>query len=83
MTDDQDSDDEDEVGLWLKNKVELSQYYDLFVENGLDSLKLISKLDDEQSLIDLGVEYKGHRIILLRYIKELGQDKVDGKEGNV
>lgn len=65
----------DEVELWFKNKVELSQYYQLFVENGLDSLKLICKLNNEQALIDLGIEFKGHRIILMRYIKELNEDK--------
>ena len=58
--------DEDEVGLWLTNEVELPQYYNLFVENGLDSLKLIRKLDNK-ALVDLGATLEEHRIILMRF----------------
>ena len=69
--------DDKELQEWLRSTVELPQYYDIFVQNGLDSLDLVKKIDDD-GLIALGVGLKGHRIILLKYMKELNV-----VEGNV
>lgn len=62
----------DEVKEWLITTVELPEYYDTFVQNGLDSLNLIRKMNDN-GLMDLGIELKGHRIIIMQYIKQLNQ----------
>eukprot|EP01084_Bolivina_argentea_P016706 31225_1 len=63
----------DEVMEWLTVKVKLPQYYDLFVKNGLDSIKLITKVNDDKSLIDLGIQLKQHRIIIIKCIQQLNK----------
>ena len=54
-------DDDDKFKMWLCNKVGLSKYYHLFVENGFDNLNIIKFLNIDD-LKNIGIEDKGHRV---------------------
>eukprot|EP01083_Nonionella_stella_P280730 955018_1 len=60
----------DRVVNWLNNELDLSEYVDLFLVNGFDEMNVIIKSMDEQDLIDIGIDKKGHRKKILLYIKE-------------
>ena len=49
----------DEIFLFLK-EINLIQYYDNFITDGFDDLKSIKTLDEED-LVDMGIQKKGHR----------------------
>ena len=61
----------DELMSWLKDVVQLPQYYDTFKHNGLDTLQLISKLEGIDDLEHVGIKTKGHQSIIMNAIKRL------------
>ena len=56
---------------WLTEVVKLPQYYDIFVDNGLDSMELVSHLDKTQDLEYIGIKQKGHQLVILKCINKL------------
>merc|ERR1712154_730607 len=68
---DVDAEGRDEVHEWLCSTVEMEQYYEYFVNNGFDSLKLIKKIKDYSELQHLGIETKAHQILIMQNIKKL------------
>jgi len=66
-----DERDSDQLRQWLMVKVRLPQYYDLFVESGLNSLYLVSQISDRNDLEYMGIRSKGHQIVLLNAIRKL------------
>eukprot|EP01084_Bolivina_argentea_P205847 351575_1 len=55
---------------WLDKDVNLSEYYDLFVSNGVNALS-IAKLLTMDTLIEIGIKKVGHRLCILNQIKIL------------
>ena len=58
------------VYLWLRDNVGLEEYYDLFMENGLDEMEIIQQINNE-TLIDIGIHKIGHRIKIIKYVSML------------
>ena len=56
---------------WLSSVVKLPDYFDIFVSNGFDDLSIIQEIQNENDLIELGIEKKGHRLKLMREIQKL------------
>ena len=69
----------DELTKWLKDVVELPQYYDTFKQNGLEELSFISKLESIDDLQHIGITMKGHQRIIMNAIRRLNAipDKCD------
>ncbi len=73
---DVDETHDDEVRKWLRETVDLPQYYDLFINNGLISLELISKIETLHNLHYIGITKKGHQIVIMNCIEKL-KDPID------
>ena len=65
---------------WLEEKVGLPQYFDLFIENGIDDM-LTAKLLTAGTLRDIGVEKIGERMKILHYVSLLNQNYNDEGKG--
>ena len=52
----------------MRDECELEIYLDNFVESGFDDTRILDDLTDEQ-LIEMGIEKKGHRKLILRCIQ--------------
>merc|ERR1712061_948383 len=80
------------VEQWLFS-IELSQYLDIFINNGFDSLTFIKNIQSKSDLNDIGITKIGHQIQLMEAIRQLklGEGELqlegtksiceDGKEG--
>eukprot|EP01084_Bolivina_argentea_P041850 77256_1 len=73
MDDNKSNVQQKEFKTWLENKVQLPQYYDLFINNGIDELSVVS-LIDRDTLKDLGISIIGHQIKILDNVKQLKQN---------
>eukprot|EP01083_Nonionella_stella_P148717 471293_1 len=62
----------DEVRQWLES-VGFAQYYDHFVRNGMNDLKLIQSIAQKSDLEYLGITLKGHQIVIMNKINELSE----------
>ena len=60
----------DPVWTWLKEKVELPEYYNIFIENGFDSMKIISDIDKED-LKEIGINKRGHQNLILKCARNI------------
>eukprot|EP01083_Nonionella_stella_P276127 938123_1 len=58
-----------EVKAWLKS-INLSMYYDKFIQHGFDSMDLVKVIDDKNDLKDV-VELTAHRLKLFHYIQQM------------
>eukprot|EP01084_Bolivina_argentea_P270124 459259_1 len=55
---------------WYDNNLQLPQYYDKFIEAGLNSMIAIKEIKDSD-LIELGINKKEHRIKIMQAIKTI------------
>ena len=62
------------VHNWLTESVMLPQYFDNFVENGYESLNLISYISDKSELKDIAIHLIGHRTKIMTEINKLKID---------
>eukprot|EP01083_Nonionella_stella_P221357 790908_1 len=60
-----------EVEQWLTREVGLSQYIDLFMEEGYDEMDVIVQTVTEQDLLEIGIKKRGHRKKILLFIDQL------------
>eukprot|EP01084_Bolivina_argentea_P157750 274880_1 len=58
---------------WLENKVKLPQYYDVFLNNGIDELSVVAMID-KNTLKDMGIDTIGHQVKILNYAKQLNKN---------
>jgi len=66
---------------WLLNKVGLGEYLDMFSGEGFDDLSVIIEIKKESELTELGISKKGHRLKLMRAIRELKGNMQESSEG--
>lgn len=69
-----DSDDEEsqemvqlknvQVRKWLQDECDLTRYLDNFLQNGYDSINIISAIDKIEELEEIGITLKGHQKML-------------------
>lgn len=59
--------------LWMVQTVQLPEYFELFVENGLEELDVVKDIDDK-ILTEIGIKKVGHRMKLLKHIQSLRHD---------
>ena len=59
------------VKEWLQCIVELPQYFDLFSENGYESIKFIKTMSDKSELREIGITKLGHQTLPWSEIKNL------------
>ena len=62
----------EQVKLWLDSNG-MSMYYDIFVKNGFDSIKMLKEINNRQDLCDIGVNLKAHQYTLMNAIVKLKQ----------
>eukprot|EP01083_Nonionella_stella_P103128 294323_1 len=71
------------VRLWL-DSIGCSKYYNVFIQNGFDSLDIIKEINDVQGgswsplvneLNDIGIRLKAHQLKLFNNIKKLKKKK--------
>lgn len=60
---------------WLVEKVELPQYFDVFIEKGYDDVDMIENTLTDQDLIEIGIEKIGHRKKILWDIEQIKRSK--------
>ena len=65
---------EEKIKSWLSDKVELPEYFDMFIENGLDDLDILQDINEDE-LISIGISKLGHRKKILKYIKVLATNE--------
>lgn len=58
------SPEQQKLKAWMESTVKLPEYFDLFVEAGVDDLDTVAMMD-KQALIDIGVDKLGHQIKIL------------------
>ena len=58
----------EEFRLWLKDEVELPQYFDLLIKHGYDNLDAVSTVKSSHLKL-LGMNKMGHRQQLLKYVQ--------------
>lgn len=61
---------DNEIYLWLKNTVKLDIYFDVFIQNGIDDMDILSSLR-MNDLINIGIDKLGHRIKIMKCIASL------------
>jgi len=57
--------------MWLKVTVNLMEYYELFIQNGFDSLEMMKEINDVNDLNYIGIPLKAHQLKLMNHIKKL------------
>ena len=67
---------QNEVGVWLRDTVKLSEYIDVFIENGMENMEVIM-LITENELDIMKIDKLGHRMKILNEIKKL-KENMDG-----
>ena len=65
---------------WLEEKVGLPQFYDLFIQNGVDDLST-AKLLTAETLKDMGIEKVGEKMKILHQVALLNENKNDEGQG--
>ena len=71
-----------EVSVWLRDTVRLSEYIDLFMENGMENMDVILLLT-ENELDIMNIEKLGHRMKILNEIEKLKENKNERKRGSL
>ena len=65
---------------WLEEKVGLPQFYDLFIQNGVDDLST-AKLLTAATLTDMGIKKVGEKMKILHQVALLNENKNDEGQG--
>merc|ERR1712039_981738 len=66
---------------WLEDTVKMGEYYDLFVENGVENLSVVQMFGMNE-LAEIGINKIGHRMIILKAIKALQEIADDSGMAN-
>ena len=61
--------EENEVKAWLRNDLKLPQYIDNFMDEGWDNIDTIVHELEENDLVEMGINKKGHRKKIMLWIK--------------
>eukprot|EP01083_Nonionella_stella_P087459 243347_1 len=69
--------DHERVRKWLRNEVNLEQYYALFIENGFEDLESIKSLNME-ILNMMQIDKIGHKMKILRCVAKLNHPQNEG-----
>lgn len=72
--DSKDNDNESSLYLWLKNDVKLDEYFETFIENGLEDMSIITALT-EKELDLIGITKLGHKIKIIQEINKYKQSE--------
>ena len=65
-----DNDDKEELREWLKDVVKLPQYFQVFIENGIEDLDTVAALDKD-TLKQIGIDKVGHQLKILTNAKTI------------
>ena len=57
-----------------KLDLDLAEYLDVFIDYGYDKLQIIKEINDDEQLIDIGIENENHRRVILNGIREMKCD---------
>lgn len=68
------SEKEHNLKIWLRNTVKLPQYYDVFINNGINDLWVVMLLGMDD-IKEMKINKIGHRLQLMHHIKELKQNQ--------
>ena len=72
--------EQQKLKAWLEDKVKLPEYYDLFIENGIEDLDTVKILTME-GLKGMGIDKVGHQMKMLSQIVKLNENVVVANEG--
>ena len=68
--------DRQEFKDWIEKELKLPQYYDLFVKNGVETLKVMQMFTMNE-LKDIGISKIGHRMQILHAVIQSKQKSSD------
>eukprot|EP01083_Nonionella_stella_P250423 864883_1 len=57
-----------ELQTWLQNEVGLSQYLEVLVSNGYESMQIVKDISNSTELKDIGIESKQHQMVIMEEI---------------
>eukprot|EP01083_Nonionella_stella_P176760 619336_1 len=63
---------------WLENQVGFPQYYEMFMNNGIEDLSIASMLTME-TIKNMGIDKVGHQMKLLRAVSKLNDNNINGQ----
>ncbi len=69
------NDKREQVKYWINNIVCMKEYYDIFVQNGIDDIDIIKDLNMDE-LIEIGINKLGHRKKIMNEIDKLKNIKI-------
>eukprot|EP00483_Globobulimina_turgida_P003747 UN03753 len=69
-SDEKELSEQEKVEKWFEEKIKLSQYCEVFIEQGFDSLEVIMAITKED-LIAMGIDKVGHQRKILKNAKEI------------
>ena len=67
---------QEQFRAWLRDEVELEEYFHVFHDNGLDNLNSM-KMVTMDVLNMVGIQKIGHKMLLLRHIAKLNMNDHD------
>ena len=70
MDDEKDLNDKERVEKWLKERVKLPQYFELFIEQGFDDLDSIKDVTKED-LNQMGIDKVGHQRKIIKHAEQI------------
>eukprot|EP01083_Nonionella_stella_P282896 962803_1 len=59
------------IKTWLADSVRLPQYYNLFVDNGYNTLRIVRAIKDKSELQEIGITLVGHQTRIIGEINRL------------
>eukprot|EP01083_Nonionella_stella_P292174 993810_1 len=66
-----------QVKHWLENVVHLPIYYKHFVDSGYETLTDILSITNEAQVVEIGVKFKAHRVLIMDEIQQLRRERED------
>lgn len=72
-----------QVREWL-NDLDLSEYYDNFIDNGFDKLDIITNnINNKDILKRIGIDKIGHQIVIIKSIQKLNEENDEQTMSNI
>ena len=69
--------EKEKLEAWLCDEVRLEQYFEIFVENGFDTLEAMKMVTIDE-LNQIGIEKLGHKMIIMKHIVKLNNVNPEG-----
>eukprot|EP01083_Nonionella_stella_P131545 399737_1 len=66
-----------ELEKWLEKEVGLPQYFDILIQNGYESMRIIEDISNGKELKEIGIESNAHQMIIIKEIEKWKNAKLE------